>query len=439
MSTSSPEERPNETAQPVGSDQVPETVQESNLGGLGPDSLELGGLGLGGLGLDRGAHLLIGHALGQRAAGEVLEIRGTDPHLGVHLGPWCRAQGHALVGVEQQGAETVAHVRCGAARQQRWGNAERAGSLDPTGDGVVDNPPTTWGLAARGALVEAGGPPFDFTLLDKDAVWTDQVGQLYRQAVAQQWNPDEAVDWDAPFTLPDEVEDAVVQVMTYLIENETAALMIPARFAGRLHPHFREVLQLLAVQAADEARHIEVFTRRASLKRKELGLSTVGGQTSLKTLIDEPDFSIAALLLSVLGEGTFLNLLFFIAKCEVDPVTTQVCRLAASDEARHVAFGIAHLARHVRQDATLLGKLSAAIQQRHDALSHTSGLNAEVFDALILMAAGAFTPEAIGRGHDLVGGLLRDMDEGRQRRLRRIGFPASDAADLSALHTRNFM
>ena len=64
--------------------------------------------------------------------------------------------------------------------------------------------------------------------------------------------------------LPAEVEEAVVQIMTYLVENETAALMVPARFLARLHPHFREVMALLSVQIADEARHIEVFTRRAA-------------------------------------------------------------------------------------------------------------------------------------------------------------------------------
>jgi len=69
-------------------------------------------------------------------------------------------------------------------------------------------------------------------------------------------------------------------------------------------------MQVLAIQAADEARHIEVFTRRAFLKRTQLGLSTAGGQASLQTLVDEPNFAIAAFLLSVLGEGTFLNLLW---------------------------------------------------------------------------------------------------------------------------------
>ena len=37
-------------------------------------------------------------------------------------------------------------------------------------------------------------------------------------------------------------------MMTYLIENETAALLVPARWLGRLHPHFREIMQLLAIR-----------------------------------------------------------------------------------------------------------------------------------------------------------------------------------------------
>src|SRR5207237_7254929 len=165
--------------------------------------------------------------------------------------------------------------------------------------------------------------------------------------------------------------------MTFLIENETAALIVPSRFIAELHPHFREVMQVLAVQAADEARHIDVFTRRARLKSDVLGLSTVGGQASLKTLVDEPEFAIASFLLSVLGEGTFLSLLWFIQKHAPDPVTEAVARLAAQDEARHVAFGLAHLRQHVARDPSLRTRLAAAVYDRHDALRYTAGLNAE--------------------------------------------------------------
>jgi len=231
----------------------------------------------------------------------------------------------------------------------------------------------------------------------------------------------------------------VVQIMTYLIENETAALLVPSRLVSQLHPHFREVMQALALQAADEARHIEVFTRRALLKRTELGLSTAGGQTSLKTLVEEPDFAIASFLLSVLGEGTFLSLLWFLDRHAADPVTAAVCRLAAQDEARHVAFGMAHLREHISQDAGILPKLANAVRRRHDVLRNTAGLNAEVFDALLLVASGSWDPSDLRRGHENVMGLLQEMDELRQKRMVHIGFSAAEAQELSALHTRNFM
>jgi hypothetical protein len=191
--------------------------------------------------------------------------------------------------------------------------------------------------------------------------------------------------------------------------------------------------------AADEARHIEVFTRRALLKRAQLGLSTSGGQSSLKTLVEEPDFAIASFLLSVLGEGTFLSLLWFIERYAPDPVTAAVSRLAAQDEARHVAFGLAHLRDHIQSDPTVCARLANSVRRRHDVLRHTAGLNAEVFDALILLAAGSWEHASLREGHERVIQLTRDMDEGRQSRLRKLGFHEHEAAELSSLHTRNFM
>src|SRR5260370_8926914 len=111
------------------------------------------------------------------------------------------------------------------------------------------------------------------------------------------------------------------------MENETAALAVPSRFVSQLHPHFREVMQVLALQAADEARHIEVFTRRGLLKRKELGLSTSGGQASLKTLVEEPDFAIAPFLLSVFADGTFVTLLWSPPLHPPSHITSAVFRL----------------------------------------------------------------------------------------------------------------
>ena len=392
-------------------------------------------LDLGALGLERGAQLLVKHALRALPVGGTLEVVGTDPHLGLHLRTWARQQG-------LDWAAIPAGARLGrtAALGGRWVGAEQAGeSVAGSAESVHELPPARWGLAARGARVEAGDLGFEFALDRKEVLWTERVGELYRQALAAQWDPAVAVDWNAPFTLPDEVEDAVVQVMTYLIENETAALLVPARFLARIHPHFREVLQLLAVQAADEARHIEVFTRRASMKRTALGLSTQGGQASLKSLLDEPDYALAFFLLSVLGEGSFLSLLRFLHAHAPDPVTARVAELAGVDEARHVAFALAHLKRHLAHDPHLRPRLAAAVEARFDALRELSGLNEEVFEALVLLAAGSFEPQAIARGHDAVLALKADMDAARRHRLEQLGFAPDEAERLSALHTRNFM
>lgn len=391
------------------------------------------------LGLDAGGHLLVKHGLLAVPSGGEICVVGSSTGWDAQLSAWCRNQGHQVTFMEQDG-RVVARVTRGAAQAGRWRGALHTGHADPSIEGAVaGQAQACWGLAARGATVEAGSPAMHFRLDHKNEIWADSAADLYAQAVSAQWNPDEVIDWNAPFELPDVVEDAVVQVMTYMIENEEAALIVPARFLGQLHPHFREVQAVLAIQVADEARHIEVFTRRLRMKGREPALSTAGGQTSLKTLLDEPDFSVAGFLLSVLGEGTFVSLLNFLHAHAPDPVTRQIARLAARDEARHVAFGMSHLMSRLKQEPQLLAKLANAVQSRNDALSGTSGLNEEVFDALILLAAGEFTPAAIAAGYVRVQQLMLDMAEGRKARLEKLGFEREAAKQLSSLHTRNFM
>lgn len=83
-------------------------------------------------------------------------------------------------------------------------------------------------------------------------------------------------------------------------------------------------------------------------------------------------------------------------------------------EARHVAFGMTHLTARLEQELQFRIRLSNAVQLRNDALSGTSGLNEEVFDALILLAADEFTPVAIAAGYVRVQQLMRDMTQGRR-------------------------
>src|SRR5262249_55562581 len=144
-------------------------------------------------------------------------------------------------------------------------------------------------------------------------------------------------------------------------------------------------------------------------------------------------------LLSVMGEGTFLSLLGFLERHAPDPLTRRIAQLTRNDEARHVAFAMAHLERHVAIEPDLRERLAQAVERRHRALQHTAGLNDDVFDALVLLAAGDTTPHAIAHGWHAVQQLQHEMADGRRARLARLGFTTAEADVLASLHTRNFM
>ena len=117
---------------------------------------------------------------------------------------------------------------------------------------------------------------------------------------------------------------------------------------------------------------------------------------------DPVGFSVFAFSQKFFGEGTFLSLLSFLERYAPGPGTRRVTHLALADEARHVAFGMAHMEAVLAANVGLRARLATAVRRRHDALASTAGLNAEVFDALVVLAAGAFTPAAIAEGFEIV-------------------------------------
>src|SRR5207247_8279448 len=84
----------------------------------------------------------------------------------------------------------------------------------------------------------------------------------------------------------------------------------------------------------------------------------------LKSLLDREDFLEASFLLSVLGEGTFLDLLRFVETFAPDPATREIARRTRIDEARHVHFALSHVGHAIANDAQVKRRLSAAIMDR---------------------------------------------------------------------------
>jgi len=392
-----------------------------------PNSSPKQHLDLEDLALHEGGTVLLRRALNQIRAGELIEVRGSSADLAEHLPAWCRKQSHRC------------EPTLGVPGSYRIESGGLAPSIATSRSQVCEVAEPAWGLSPRGARVEMGGPEFGFTLRQKRDVWALELNSIYTQAAANQWSASRDIPWSELPSLPQEVETAVAQIMTFLTENEFAALYVPARFIPRIHPHYREVVEVLAMQVVDEARHAEAFTRRAEAGGAGLGTTATSGQLSLKTLLEEPDFTTATFLLCVMGEGTFLTLLKFLSDHAPDPVTAALARLAHRDEARHVAFGTEHMRYVFGREPEKRLSLAAAVERRSQMLASISGLSPHVYDALVVFAGGGASIAQVRRGAELVAALQREMDRARRERLQSLGFEPVIASQMSAYHTKNFM
>lgn len=415
--------------------------------------LDIGGLEFGG-----GLEILLQASLAGMKAGEVIELTTPSRAVALELGGWARLQGHAA----DTPCRQPRRPEQGSEHRQAWSVQLRRGH----GSRVLADPPeptprpqlrddefhtADWrtspapkevdphrGLAPLAATPECGRALFDWPLSRRDRIWAANVADLAERASAQQWDASRDIPWQAAGTVPETLERAVGQVMTFIAQNELAALYVPSAFLPQVNPGYPEVLLWLASHVHDEARHVEVFTKRALMSGNP-GYALAATELSLSTLLDEKSFSGAALLLNVLGEGTFLDLLKFIEQHAPDAATAAAARFAHRDERRHVHFGIQHIRHTLRADPDSAATLVAAAEQRAAKLTSLSGLSPELAEGLTIMAAGSLRPAALSEGARAVRGLMARMERNRIRRLRAAGFNGTTALRLSDLHTPNLM
>ncbi|MGH3005824.1 MAG: DUF455 domain-containing protein [Gaiellaceae bacterium] len=294
--------------------------------------------------------------------------------------------------------------------------------------------PPEQALAPRGAPLDGAMPPFGFELRRKDEVWAENVFDLYEQAKRQQWNASEDLAWDAIPALDDELERAVCQVMSFLVQAEYVALHLPAKFIPRIDPTYTEVALFLATQVVDEARHIEVFTRRALARGGGLQTVSAATQWSLKSLLAQEDYTSASFLMHVLGEGSFLDLFKVLEELAPDPVTAEMLRWARLDESRHVAYGVARGAQQIASDPEAANRMIAAAEARASFVRASAGADPALQEALAVLAGGGSSPEQLERGRARLAGLQDRLHVTRVNRLRRMGFSEEQAEHLSRLH-----
>ncbi len=191
----------------------------------------------------------------------------------------------------------------------------------------------------RGAGVRPEAPRLGPRWTNKAESWSASVQMLYEEAQARQWSSAVDVPWHELTQLPDDIELAMCQLCTFLTQVEFIAADLPGRYLPQISADHYEVALFIGTQIMDEARHEDVFRKRALAN----GCGLLQAGPGAVGLLQVTDFTEMTTLLHLVAEG-FVQSLFRMGELiSSNEAEKRMFRLAAQDESRHVAFGVTHM------------------------------------------------------------------------------------------------
>lgn len=323
-----------------------------------------------------------------------------------------------------------------------WGTAVKASSRGLTYDDI--NRPRCYGtiperaeyrnMTPRGSVREPYRDRLpdlpEFRLVEKWDVWSDNVCTLYEEAKFRQWNATKDIPWTELEPVSEELEKAACQLATFLTEIEFAAGDFPAKWLCQIPNEFHEIKSFLATQVMDEARHLEVFRKRALAGGGGLLHVTPNFEWAAKALLDTPSHTWGSFFLNLLGEGMILSLFRageFLARTHVD---REIFRLCLQDEARHVAFGTIEMKNYLEthpdpvQADAMLHRYADMVEPMIEAML----FEPNVLEPLAVLMGGG--TDDIDMGMDGVSFLWGVIREEYLQRCDRAGFDRRDRCTL---------
>lgn len=285
-------------------------------------------------------------------------------------------------------------------------------------------------MAPRGSEIDDDVPDMGYTLNRKADVWADNVMDLYEEGVSRQWSATRDIPWGEIPEIDPDLEHAMCQLCTLLSEVEMIASDFPAKWMWRINHDYVEAKMFLATQIMDEARHTEVFRKRALANGGGLGKAKAVTESFLKLVLDAESYAEGSALMHLLGEGLVLSLFRAGELISPSPVEKKIFRLCMQDEARHVAYGTMHLRYALQQDPDRAEDFHAYLDKGEGMISALFA-TPEVVEPIAVLAAGSVEGAAVmgGQAADMLLG--RVIDEYLQRceragldRRSRIKIPA---------------
>ena len=268
-----------------------------------------------------------------------------------------------------------------------------------------------------------------YDVLDRSEVWADNVITLYEEAKARQWNATRDIPWSELERLPEDLEKAMCQLCTFLAEVEFVAGDFPAKWMHRIPQDFLEAKSFLATQIMDEARHQEVFRKRAIMGGGLLHASP-GFEWALKGILDAPTHTMGTFLLNLLGEGLVLSIFRsgeLVAKTHTDK---EIFRRCMQDEARHVSYGVMEFKYYLDHHPDR----ARAVEELHrfcdvgERVILTAFTEAALVEPLAILLGNGL--DHIDRGMDGVTRLWSMFIEEYLERCQRAGFDRRDRCTI---------
>ncbi|MPZ99436.1 MAG: hypothetical protein GEU80_08890 [Dehalococcoidia bacterium] len=259
----------------------------------------------------------------------------------------------------------------------------------------------------RGSLTRANAPKVgNYSVRTKADIWLRNAAQLYEEAVQRQWSSAVDIPWHTLEELPDDIERAECQLATFLTEVEFVAGDVPGKWISQTTPDYYEPRMFLISQIMDEARHMDVFRKRTLANGGGLMYQTPGVAAG-GTIDSARDFTEMSARLHISGEGLVLSVFRMGERMSYNDAEKAIYRLAASDESRHVAFGVMHLQYLSQTDPERKEEIHSYLDEIEIGLAAGIGVQnpaARGFsasDALAILLGGGSDPSSMEEGYSI--------------------------------------
>ena len=213
-----------------------------------------------------------------------------------------------------------------------------------------------------------------------DLRWTWEYGgevaelrALYEKGKVSQWNAERDVDWSVPCTpeawivapegsllaqvlklmgRDEETQraaafDEIAYLLSQLLHGEQAALQLCGQLTNTCEK--MDEKWYAASQVADEARHVEVFSKLLQRKLGEVHPISPTLKILLEMLLQAPSTREKTLGMQTLFEGMAVGIMDLLRGQCRNALLADVLRRVEQDEARHAAFGVLMMRRVVRR------------------------------------------------------------------------------------------